>query len=53
MKHKQILEQCIQTKGQKVVSLTRLAEILNVKPLTSEEIDELVESRKAAHFLES
>ena len=48
MKH--TLENCIDTKGQRVVSLTRLAEVLGVEPLTDKQVAELVDNRKAPQF---
>lgn len=42
----QLLRSCIDVKGQQVVSLTRLAEELGVKPLTKEDIKVIVESKK-------
>ncbi|AUR98126.1 hypothetical protein NVP1247A_52 [Vibrio phage 1.247.A._10N.261.54.E12] len=48
MKH--ILENCIDIKGQQVVSLTRLAKELGLEPLTDKQVAELVNSRKAPQF---
>lgn len=42
----EILESCIDTKGQQVVSLSRLAEVLGVDKLSKEEIAKIVEDRK-------
>lgn len=42
----QILEACVDVKGQQVVSLPRLAEVLGIEPLTKEEIYTLVEDNK-------
>lgn len=50
MNAKKILENCIDTKDQKVVSLDRLAKELGVEPLTKQDRVNLVESRKAAHL---
>lgn len=47
---KNILENCIDTKGQRVVSLTRLAKALGLEPLTDKQVAELVDSRKAPQF---
>ena len=52
MNAKKILEKCIDTKGQRVVSIERLASVLGVNPLTKKEVNQLVESRKAAHLKE-
>lgn len=52
MNAKKILEQCIDTKNQRVVSIERLASVLGVKPLTKQEVNQLVESRKAEHLKE-
>lgn len=49
---KKILEQCIDTKNQRVVSIERLASVLGVEPLTKQEVNQLIESRKAAHLKE-
>ncbi len=46
MDKKEILERCIDTKGQQVVSLSRLAEVLGVDELSKEEIAKIVEERK-------
>lgn len=43
---KEILEQCIDTKGQQVVSVKRLAEVLGVKAPSKKDIERLVEGRK-------
>lgn len=48
MNAKKILEQCIDTKNQCVVSIERLASVLGVEPLTKQEMNELVENRKAS-----
>lgn len=50
MNKKKILEQCIDVKDQKVLSIERLASVLGVKPLTKKEVNQLIESRKAAHL---
>lgn len=52
MNAKKILEQCIYTKNQRVVSIERLASVLGVESLTKQEVNQLVESRKAAHLKE-
>lgn len=52
MNAKKILEQWIDVKGQTVVSIERLASVLGVRPLTKQEVNQLVESRKAAHLKE-
>lgn len=52
MNAKKTLEQCIDTKGQCIVSIERLASVLGVEPLTRQEVNQLVESRKAAHLKE-
>lgn len=44
-----ILEDCIDTKGQRAVSLSRLAEVLGVDMLTDIEQAALVESRKVVN----
>lgn len=48
-----ILESCIDTKGQRVVSLARLAKVLGVEPLTDKQVADLVDSRKAPQFKNS
>lgn len=50
MNKNKILERCIDTKGQKMVSIERLAKVLGIKPFTQWQINKLVESRKAAHL---
>lgn len=52
MNAKKILEQCIDTKNQRVVSIERLASVLGVDPLTKQEVNQLVENRKASHLKE-
>lgn len=44
--NQEILEQCIDTKGQRVVSIERLAKELGVKAPSKEEIERIVEGRK-------
>ena len=44
--NQEILEQCIDTKGQRVVSINRLAEVLGVKAPSKKDIERLVEGRK-------
>lgn len=46
MTNKEILERCIDTKGQRVVSIERLAKELGVKVPSKEEIEKIVEERK-------
>ena len=46
MTNQEILEQCIDTKGQQVVSIKRLAEVLGVKAPSKKDIERLIESRK-------
>ena len=46
MTKQEILEQCIDTKGQQVVSIKRIAEVLGVQAPSKEEIERIVESRK-------
>lgn len=44
--NQQILERCIDTKGQRVVSIERLAKELGVEVPSKEEIKRIVEDRK-------
>ena len=44
--NQEILEKCIDTKGRRVVSIKRLAEVLGVKAPSKKDIERLVESRK-------
>lgn len=46
MNPKHILEACVDVKGQQVVSLPRLAEVLGLEPLTKQDIKNLVEENK-------
>lgn len=46
MTNQEKLEQCIDTKGQQVVSIKRVAEVLGVKAPSKKDIEKLVESRK-------
>ena len=43
-----ILESCIDVKGQTTVSLCRLCKVLNINPITKSEVKEIIESRKKA-----
>ncbi len=44
--NQEILEQCIDTKGQQTVSIKRLAKVLGVKAPSKKDIERLIESRK-------
>lgn len=46
MTNEEILERCIDTKGQRVVSIERLAKELGVEVPSKEEIKRIVEDRK-------
>lgn len=50
MDKSKLLEDCLDVKNQYVVSLERLASLLNVPPLTDEDKERIVEQRKFPQF---